>query len=75
MIPTNFITEWAQVVSWPLPVQIEQDLIICRAIVELYSEPDFQKSFAFRGGTALHKIHLQGGMRYSEDIDLVQTFK
>ena len=27
---------------------------------------------AFRGGTALQKLHLQPGSRYSEDIDLVQ---
>jgi predicted nucleotidyltransferase component of viral defense system len=27
---------------------------------------------AFRGGTALHKLHFQPARRYSEDIDLVQ---
>jgi len=30
-------------------------------------------SLSFRGGTALHKLHLAPAMRYSEDIDLVQT--
>ena len=31
-----------------------------------------EKSLAFRGGTALHKLYLKPQMRYSEDIDLVQ---
>ncbi len=51
--------------------QVEQDLIICRALIELYSHPLLSKSLAFRGGTALFKLHLKPA-RYSEDIDLVQ---
>ncbi|MEJ2884585.1 nucleotidyl transferase AbiEii/AbiGii toxin family protein [Pedobacter sp. GR22-6] len=31
-----------------------------------------KKRFAFRGGTALHKLYLAPAARYSEDIDLVQ---
>lgn len=31
------------------------------------------KRLAFRGGTALYKLHLQPAARYSEDIDLVQV--
>ena len=30
-------------------------------------------ALAFRGGTALYKLHLKPAARYSEDIDLVQT--
>jgi predicted nucleotidyltransferase component of viral defense system len=30
-------------------------------------------ALAFRGGTALHKLHLHPSSRFSEDIDLVQT--
>ena len=31
-----------------------------------------RRPLAFRGGTALHKLHLAPAARYSEDIDLVQ---
>lgn len=51
---------------------MEQDLIICRALVEIFSHPDLADNLAFRGGTALFKLHLPP-IRYSEDIDLVQV--
>ena len=51
---------------------MEQDLIIERALVEIYSDPFLKERLAFRGGTALHKLHLSPAVRYSEDIDLVQ---
>jgi predicted nucleotidyltransferase component of viral defense system len=51
---------------------VEQDLIICRALVEIFSHPDLADNLAFRGGTALFKLHLPP-VRYSEDIDLVQV--
>ena len=52
---------------------IEQDLIICRALVSIYSDPFLSDHLAFRGGTALHKLYLRPQPRYSEDIDLVQV--
>ncbi|MEQ9103996.1 MAG: nucleotidyl transferase AbiEii/AbiGii toxin family protein [Rhodothermales bacterium] len=52
--------------------QIEQDLVISRALVEIFSHPVLGKSLAFRGGTALYKLHFRPPQRYSEDIDLVQ---
>jgi len=51
---------------------VEQDLIICRALVCLFSDEFLASQLAFRGGTALHKLYLQPQSRYSEDIDLVQ---
>ena len=51
---------------------MEQDLVIARALVEIFSDDLLKKSLAFRGGTALHKLYLQPQVRYSEDIDLVQ---
>jgi predicted nucleotidyltransferase component of viral defense system len=51
---------------------VEQDLVLSRALVELYSEPVLSENLAFRGGTALHKLHWRPALRYSEDIDLVQ---
>lgn len=51
---------------------MEQDLLISRALLELFSDEHLASSFAFRGGTALHKLHLAPAVRYSEDLDLVQ---
>lgn len=72
MIPRDFITEWRAHAPWVADVQVEQDLVICRALVELFSRPLIARSLAFRGGTALYKLHLRPAARYSEDIDLVQ---
>lgn len=72
MIPRRYIEEWKEFAPWPEDAQVEQDLIIEKALVQLFSEPFLRERLAFRGGSALHKIFhkLQG--RYSEDIDLVQ---
>lgn len=40
--------------------------------MEIFSSPIPAKNLAFRGGTALYKLHIPPA-RYSEDIDLVQT--
>jgi len=72
MIPQAYITEWANQVPWQTNEQVEQDLVICRALVEIFSDDFLSKSLAFRGGTALHKLYLHPQPRYSEDIDLVQ---
>ncbi len=71
MIPLDYITAWRTRAPWPQMSQVEQDMIICRALVELYSHPFLAEQLAFRGGTALFKLHLPPA-RYSEDIDLVQ---
>ena len=53
MIPTRFITQWRANAPWAFDRQIEQDLIISRALVELFNDPLIAESVAFRGGTAL----------------------
>ncbi len=53
--------------------QVEQDLIITRALVEMFNQKSIAQSLAFRGGTALYKLYLIPPARYSEDIDLVQV--
>lgn len=73
MIPVSYITEWSEKVPWGLNVQVEQDLIICRALIAIYSNEFLKEHLAFRGGTALGKFYLQPQPRYSEDIDLVQV--
>jgi predicted nucleotidyltransferase component of viral defense system len=72
MIPKAYITEWSNHVPWQTNEQVEQDLVICRALVEIFSDEYLSSSLAFRGGTALHKLYLSPQPRYSEDIDLVQ---
>jgi len=72
MIPQQYITEWSEIAPWQANEQVEQDLIICRSLVELFSDEFIAEKLAFRGGTALHKLFLEPQPRYSEDIDLVQ---
>jgi len=73
VIPRDFITEWRPEAPWVQDFQVEQDLVISRALVEIFSHPVLREALAFRGGTALYKLHLKPAARYSEDIDLVQT--
>ena len=73
MIPRDFITEWRAHAAWTQDAQVEQDLVISRALVEMFRVGDIAEHLAFRGGTALYKLHLLPAARYSEDIDLVQV--
>lgn len=73
MIPRDYITAWRAQAPWVEDFQVEQDIIISRAIVEIFSHPLLSQGLAFRGGTALYKLHLKPAARYSEDIDLVQV--
>jgi predicted nucleotidyltransferase component of viral defense system len=73
VISKDFITEWRDRAPWVLDRQVEQDLVISRALVELFSRKPIANHLAFRGGTALYKLHITPAARYSEDIDLVQT--
>ncbi len=72
MIPITDIRAWGNVVPWKNAEQIEQDLVISRSLVEIYSDRYLSENLAFRGGTALYKLFLTSQPRYSEDIDLVQ---
>lgn len=72
MIPELIIQQWRHNAKWQTLAQIEQDLVISRAIVELYKDPHIKDSLVFRGGTALNKLYIKPQARYSEDIDFVQ---
>lgn len=72
MIPRAYIQQWSSKAPWPDDRQIEQDLIICRALCDLFNSPALAGKIAFRGGTAINKLLFQKPLRYSEDIDLVQ---
>jgi predicted nucleotidyltransferase component of viral defense system len=73
MIPQAYISEWSQQVPWQTNEQVEQDLVICRALVEIFSDQWLADSLAFRGGHCLTQTLLHPQPRYSEDIDLVQV--
>jgi len=73
LIPQAYIQAWREHAPWPNPAQVEQDLIICRALCDLFNAPALAGKIAFRGGTAIHKLLFKQPLRYSEDIDLVQT--
>jgi predicted nucleotidyltransferase component of viral defense system len=73
MIPRDYITEWRAHAPWVQDLQVEQDLVMSRALATIFADPMIKESVAFRGGTALYKLHMRPAARYSEDIDLVQT--
>lgn len=52
MIPKAFITEWRDQAPWSQDAWVEQDLVISRALVAIFSHSDLAASLAFRGGTA-----------------------
>ncbi|MHC8510061.1 MAG: nucleotidyl transferase AbiEii/AbiGii toxin family protein [Rhodospirillales bacterium] len=73
MIPSQHINAWSSAAPWANVRQIEQDLVISRAVVDIFSDAMLHEELRFRGGTALHKLHLPTPQRYSEDIDLTRT--
>jgi predicted nucleotidyltransferase component of viral defense system len=73
MIPMMNIVAWGRTVPWVEQRQVEQDLIISRVLVALFSDSFLRAQLRFRGGTALNKLHFPKPLRYSEDIDLTRT--
>ena len=72
MIPKPDIAKWQEHAPWKQFAQVEQDLVISRTLIAIFSDDFLKENLAFRGGTALHKLYLNPAPRYSEDIDLVQ---
>lgn len=73
MIPELMVQAWKNAhAPWSSDTMVEQDLVLSRALVELYNHPVISSSLVFRGGTALNKIYIQPPSRYSEDLDFVQ---
>ena len=73
MIPAQNIVAWGNAVPWADQRQVEQDLIIGRALVDIFSDEVLRDALRIRGGTALNKLHFPAPLRYSEDFDLVRT--
>jgi len=72
LIPRANITAWRTIAPWPSNEQVEQDLVLSRALVVMFNHSAVAERVIFRGGTALHKLFFSTAVRYSEDIDLVQ---
>lgn len=72
MIAQAYLNEWSSRAPWPQQVQIEQDLVLSRLIVEIAQHELLGGELTFRGGTCLHKLHLPKQLRYSEDLDYVR---
>src|SRR5690554_1114641 len=66
MIPQWYITAWRKQAPWQENYQVEQDLIIQRALIALFGDEFIKERLAFPGGTALHKLFLAPTARYSE---------
>jgi predicted nucleotidyltransferase component of viral defense system len=65
MIPKPYIAQWKDHAPWSINEQVEQDLIISRTLVALFSDDFLKENLAFRGGTALHKLYLKPAPRCS----------
>lgn len=50
MIPQADITAWRQAAPWGDDGMVEQDLVLSRALVELFAEPALAQALALRGG-------------------------
>lgn len=72
MIPEIYVEQWRPHAPWQNLAMIEQDLVVSRALIELFNQPKVTSSLVFRGGTALNKLYIKPPARYSEDLDFVQ---
>ena len=63
MIPHDYITEWRAHAPWVQDMQVEQDLVLCRALIDIFSDPLLRDALALRGGTALYKLYLKSAAR------------
>ena len=65
MIPQAYIQAWTPHAPWPDGRQVEQDLLISRALCDLFSAPSLKDKIAFRGGTAINKLLFAQPLRYT----------
>jgi len=64
---------WRSRAPWPNPLQVEQDLLLSRLMIEIAHDDVLGPELTLRGGTCLHKLHLPQPLRYSEDLDYVRA--
>lgn len=66
------IIQWGVEHPWQNENQVEQDLLLSRAMIEIANDPLLGHELVLRGGTAFHKLFLPEPFRYSEDLDFVR---
>jgi len=71
MIPSPVLAAWRSRAPWRDDRQVAQDLIFSLLAVRVAAHPHLAARLAWRGGTCLHKLHLDRPRRYSEDLDYV----
>ena len=69
MIPRNVLAGWRRHSPWRTDLQVEQDLILHALAIEVAQHDVLREHLIWRGGTCLHKLHLDNAHRYSEDLD------
>jgi predicted nucleotidyltransferase component of viral defense system len=72
MIPIKSIIEWQERGPWIKALRAEQDLVLSRILIELYSDPLIKRKLVLRGGSSLYKLFINFPVRYSETVELVQ---
>ena len=61
MIPRANITAWRASAAWPDDAQVEQDLVLTRALIEVFSEPKLAGKIApARRNGASQVVHHTG---------------
>lgn len=73
MIDRRDIVQWGVDHPWQNMDQVEQDLLLSRAMIEIANDALLNQGLVLRGGTAFHKLFLPEPYRYSEDLDFVRT--
>jgi predicted nucleotidyltransferase component of viral defense system len=73
MIDRPALIAWRSKAPWPDRVQIEQDLLLSRLMIEIARDEILGPELTMRGGTCIHKLHLPSALRYSEDLDYVRS--
>jgi len=63
LIPRANITAWRLQVRWPANEQVEQDLVLSRALVAMFGRELVAGQAALRGGTALQKLFIGAATR------------
>ena len=61
MSPRDFITAWRDQAPWVQDFQVEQDLVITRALVEIFADPLLRSAGVSYGSRAIGV----GGLRHS----------
>lgn len=72
MIDRPALIAWRSKAPWPNRVQVEQDLLLSRLMIEIARDEILGPELTMRGGTCMHKLHLPSALRYSEDLDYVR---